>query len=39
MRHFCHFTGAILCGFGVFCAVVASFLDVTGLKQLNKVFS
>lgn len=28
--------GAILCGFGVFCAVVASFLDVTGLKQLNR---
>ncbi|XP_078362770.1 lysosomal dipeptide transporter MFSD1-like [Oculina patagonica] len=28
--------GAILCGFGVLCAVIASSLDVIGLKQLNK---
>ena len=32
-----HLVGAILCGFGVVCAVIASSLDVTGLKQLNKV--
>ncbi len=30
-------SGAILCGFGVLCAVIASSLDVIGLKQLNKV--
>jgi len=28
--------GAILCGLGVVCAVVASCLDVTGIKQMNK---
>lgn len=28
--------GAILCGFGVFCAVITSSLDVIGLRQINK---
>ncbi|RMX44324.1 hypothetical protein pdam_00018870 [Pocillopora damicornis] len=28
--------GAILCGVGVVCAVVASLMDIIGLKQLNK---